>query len=423
MIDLQLLQSKSGLKEVEDLIKEYKVLSVNDRYKKIFQAKSEKTTAISTAVWLLSLREKAEDKFSQAASMFFNDLSLEQASSEKVSDHIAKRFQSNWQVVDLTCGIGANALALAKRCQRVLLNDNNEDVLNFAKLNARTWGLENKVDFSLLNAEKLIDFLIAKDFSFIPKEYEKVEAIFLDPDRNRGQMTKTRSILNSSPNLQEILPKLFEITKNVAVKVSPAFDYREIKLLDEEPEIEIISENNNCKVAILWFGDFKRNRRSAACFRREETCIFDGPGYPINELALYAPQKYIYEVDKAISKAGLVDDLAKACSLNKISVASSFLSTEKSPEEMLEELDNKSILVALNVYELVRVFNCSFKELKKELNELNVERVEIKAKKHFLKPEEIYTKLKLKEGPDYTLLFLALKDNPKGVILMKRYIS
>ncbi len=421
MIDLQLLQSEKGLKKVEDLIKEYKILSVDDRYKRIFQAKPEETTVISTAVWLLSLREKAEDKFPQASSMFFNDLSLEQASSEKIADHIAQRFQTDRNVIDLTCGIGANALSLAKRCKRVLLNDNNEDVLNLAKLNAGALSLENKVNFSLLDAEELIDNLIDRDFSLISKDYKKIDAIFLDPDRNRAQMTKTRSILNSSPNLQEILPKLLKLTKNIAVKISPAFDYREIKLLTEEPEIEIISENNTCKVAMLWFGDFKKNRRSAACFRKEGKCVFNGDGYPIAELLLHPPQKYIFEVDKAISKAGLVDDLAKELKLNKISVGSPYLSTDSSVEGIIEEMGDESVFRALSVYELVRVFNCSFKELKRELNDLKVEKVEIKAKKHFLKPEEIYTKLKLKEGPDYTLLFLPLKDNPKGVILMKRF--
>ena len=419
MIDLNLLQEDSSLREVEFLISELKNLNVNDRYKKIFQASDKERELISTAVWLLSLREKARTKFSQADSMFFNDLSLEQSSSEVIARHIASRFKSDWQVIDLTCGIASNALALANKCSKVLANDSNEEVLKLARLNARNLGLDDKMNFTALKAEDLIDSLSKKDFSLIPDLYKKVDAFFIDPARNREGETKTRSILNSSPNILEILPKLFEISKNVAIKISPAFDYREIRMIEGDPEIEVISEDNNCKVAMLWFGDLKKSRRSAACFKKRGSYFFSGNGFE-EDVDIGSVNKYVYETDKAISKAGLVDELAINFSLKRIQTSSSFLTGDKSPAEMVSTLNKESVFFSLTPYEVIRVFNSSFKNLRKELREMGVERVEIKAKNHFLKPEEIYSKLKLKEGSDFTLLFYSLENNLKFIVLMKR---
>lgn len=424
MTDLKLQLLADKVEVIEKLIVEFKDLNDKERYQKIFQAKNEEKNIISTAVWLLSLREKAQEKFNEADIMFFNSLGLEQSSSQRISEHIASRFQANWQVCDLSVGIGANALAIAKKCQQVLANDSNEETLFIAKLNAKALGLSEKMEFSHLKAEELVEYLLNKDDSVIAKKYHKVDAFFLDPDRNREAKTKTRSIINSSPNLLEILPKLFAITKNVGIKISPAFDYQEIEMLPEEPEIEIISENNSCKVAMLWFGDFKRNVRSATCLRKDGNYLFSSDSLD-NYLETTKPAKYIYEADKALTKSHLVNELASKLKLTKISHHSNYLTSDLLPEEIKlddnhEAKELKRLFNVFNIFEVVSVFNSSFKDLKKQLSKMGVERVEIKAKNHFLKVEEIYKKLNLKEGGDFSLLFLDLPEMPKGLILMKR---
>jgi len=58
-------------------------------------------------------------------------------------------------------------------------------------------------------------------------------------------------------------PNRLEVTENICIKISPAFDYEEVFKLPGDPEIEIISENNNNKGAFLWFGEFKNAKRKA----------------------------------------------------------------------------------------------------------------------------------------------------------------
>ena len=66
--------------------------------------------ALETAI----LRQKAASKFQNAARMFFTKEALEQSSSEIVAQHRATRFRGSQHIADLCCGIGGDALALAK---------------------------------------------------------------------------------------------------------------------------------------------------------------------------------------------------------------------------------------------------------------------------------------------------------------------
>lgn len=416
MIDEKINLIVNNLEKIEDIISQLKVLDNNDRYQRIFKATGEEQSLISAALWLLLLREKASEKFPLAEHMFFNTLGLEQSSSEKVSSYIASRFPSSWRILDLNCGIGGNLLSLAKNCQEVIANDISEQILEVAKLNAKAGGVEDKVEFLCLEANSLISLIKKKE---ILKD-KKIEAIFLDPDRSREGKTKTRSLKNSQPNLFAVIDDLFSITNNIAVKISPAFDYKEVALLPGDPEIEIISENNNCKVAMLWFGDLKKNRRSAVGFRKEKQFIFTGEGLENYDLVTERPKKYIYEPDKALSKAGLVSDLAEKYSLNRVSHSSSFLTSNINISDLKEESDRDFFSAAISVYRTVKVFDLSFKELKKELKKMAINKVEIKTRDHFLKADEIYKKLGLQEGSGYCLLFIPLKDFPKRAILMEK---
>ncbi|HEY1188938.1 MAG TPA: hypothetical protein VGE74_14885, partial [Gemmata sp.] len=71
--------------------------------------------ALETAL----LRIKAREKFTDADRMYFTRESLEQSTSEPVARHRAARFAPFGHVADLCCGIGADALALARIGLRV----------------------------------------------------------------------------------------------------------------------------------------------------------------------------------------------------------------------------------------------------------------------------------------------------------------
>lgn len=344
---------------------------------------------------LIKLRRAAKNKFSRSEEMFFTHLSLEQATSENIAKYIAARFKPEWVVEDLTCSLGGNTIFLAQQVKKVVAVDLSEEKINCAKENALAYGVENK-----------IDFIVGDAFLNINKE---ADAFFLDPARDREGDTKTRSFLNSSPSLLEILPKLFEVTHNVAVKISPAFDYEELRRLPEEPEIEIISENNNCKVAMLWFGDFKTAVLRATGFKKGESFSFtnDGSTAEISKI-----KKYLYEPNKAISKAHLVDEVAAKFSLSKIDYNLSFLTGDD-----LVAIGDSNIF---RKFEVLHFDKFSLKQFQVFIKKEKIERAEIIVKHFKMTADEIRKRLKIKEGGELIIILTTLQNQEKVFILAKK---
>jgi len=345
---------------------------------------------------LIKLRRAAVNKFTKSEEMFFTSLSLEQSTSERIAKYIATRFKANWTVSDLTCSLGANTIFLAKQVKKVIAVDLLEEKINCAKENAVVYGVDKK-----------IEFIIGDAFLNINKD---VDAFFLDPARDRIGDTKTRSFLNSSPSLLDIIPQLFAVTHNVAVKISPAFDYEELKQLPEEPEIEIISEDNSCKMAMLWFGDFKTANRRATGFRKEEFFSFiDEP----NVIADFSKvKKYLYEPNKAISKAHLIDEVAFKFQLAKIDYNLSFLTSD----ELITDAD-KNIF---RKFEVLHFDKFSLKQFQSFLKKQKIERAEIIVKHFKMTADEIRKRLKIKEGGESVIILMTLQNQEKVFILAKK---
>jgi SAM-dependent methyltransferase len=345
---------------------------------------------------LIKLRRAAQNKFSKSEQMFFTSLSLEQSTSEVIARYIAQRFKGDWLVEDLTCSLGGNAIFLAEKVKKVIAVDLVEEKIECAKLNSLAYNVGEKIDFIIGDA-----FLNIK----------KVDAFFVDPARDREGDTKTRSFLNSSPSLLDILPQLFLISKNVAVKISPAFDYEELKQLPEEPEVEIISEDNNCKMAMLWFGEFKTCQRRATGFKKGEFFTITDADSRVNFSDL---KKYLYEPNKAISKAHLVDEIANKFSLTKIDPKLSFLTSDE-----LLVIEDKIIFRKL---EIIFSDQFSLKKFQSFWKKQGIERAEIIAKHFKMTADELRKRLKIKEGGEHVLILTTLKNQEKVFILAKKVI-
>lgn len=343
----------------------------------------------------IKLRRKAVGKFSKSEEMFFTSLSLEQATSELIAHHLAKRFKPEWTVADLGCGLGANTIFLASSVKKVIAVDLDDFKIECAKHNAAVYGVNNKIEFRVGDANDNID--------------SDVDAFFLDPARNRDGATKTRSLLNSSPALLDILPKLFQVTKNVAVKISPAFDYEELALLPEQPEVEIISEDNNCKVAMLWFGDFEKAHRQATCFFKDTIYNITGDG--LEKAAISNLKAYLYEPNKAISKAHLVNKLANEFALAKIDFNSTYLTSDK--------LIVDNYVGAMRRFKVIESGDFSVKKLQKALKIRKINQTEIIVKNLKITADDLRARLKLKEGGQNLVILLNILEKKTYIIVEK----
>src|SRR6266513_802673 len=108
---IHFLRSPAGV----DLLAETATLPPDELTRISHLRKSHPPDQVAAAVDLLDLRVRARAKFSRAGEMFFTREGLEQSSSEAVANWRAARFPDGASVVDLCCGIGGDAVALAIR--------------------------------------------------------------------------------------------------------------------------------------------------------------------------------------------------------------------------------------------------------------------------------------------------------------------
>lgn len=236
---------------------------------------------------LLALRERAARRFAAADRMFWTHDGLEQASAPAVARWRTQRFPIGATVVDLCCGIGSDAIALAERCT-VLAVDRDATHAACTQANAEALGLANKVHVACADATVL---------------RLHGDAAFLDPCR-RPAGTRQRSGALYEPPLS-FIEQVCAAIPNLAVKVSPAIPDQE---LDAYNRVEVVSEKGECKEAVLWFGAIGPTaRRSATVLPGGHTLIGrDAPPPSVSK-----PLGWLLEPDPAVIRADLVPELAE----------------------------------------------------------------------------------------------------------------
>ncbi|MBN1948708.1 MAG: methyltransferase, partial [Candidatus Cloacimonetes bacterium] len=177
---------------------------------------------------MIRRQRKASVRITEADQLLFTDKGLEQSSSSLLASYHASKLRNFKVTADLTCGIGIDLIHLAEGKTRIYAADTDAESLAAARYNCRVRQLEQVVFLQQS----------AGDFS------QPVEAIYLDPDR-RPQGTRQISPEFGSPTLSEIL-KLGKLTPNILIKLSPALDFKMLKL-PSPFTLEFISEKRVLK--------------------------------------------------------------------------------------------------------------------------------------------------------------------------------
>lgn len=113
---------------------------------------------------------------------------------ERIADQIAERCRCD-TIIDAFCGVGGNAIAFAKTCERVIAIDNSPVKLALARHNAALYGVVDRIDFVLA------DFVqFAKALSSSTGRKRKIDVVFLSPPWG-GVNYQSLSPSKSTPNL------------------------------------------------------------------------------------------------------------------------------------------------------------------------------------------------------------------------------
>lgn len=243
---------------------------------------------------LRALRRRAAQKFARGQDMFFNKPQLEQASSEPVADYRAARFRAAGEriVHDPCCGIGSDAMAMARVGLRVEAADCDPVALHFARANAEVNALAEGISFRLADCEE--------------ETPPAGGALFLDPARRRG----ARRIIRPeewSPGPAAVARALAG-RGSAALKLSPAVEIAELLQHFPPPgEIEVISYLGEAKETVFWYG------KAAGGAPRRATILPLGASYAGAERAAAEVSElgaFLHDPDPALVHAGLLGGFA-----------------------------------------------------------------------------------------------------------------
>ena len=262
---------------------------------------------VAAALTQQALRTAARAKFSRAEQMLFTRAGLEQASSEITAAHSAARYAAATLVADLCCGIGGNLTALG-RGGGVIAVDFDHASLEFARHNADVYGASGGL--AAVCAD-VADIALAG-----------VDAVFIDPARRSGGRRLAAG--RSEPPLGWCL-ELAGVVPAVGIKAAPGLPR---ELVPEGWEAEFVAVGRDLKEAMLWSPALATARSRATVLPSGDTLTAE-PGPSGADVPVAQPGGFLLDPSPAVTRAGLVAQLAGRLGAWKIDPEIAFLSADR----------------------------------------------------------------------------------------------
>jgi hypothetical protein len=288
-------------------------------------------------------------------------------------------------VADLGCGIGGDALALAAHTPTIGV-EWDPARLAMAQENVRVYG--RAPHFQPLQADLL-------ELSPLP-----VQACFFDPARRDEHGRRIFSVQDYRPPLS-LIDKWRGKMRGTAVKISPGVDYAE---LPAEAEVEIISLHGEVKEAVLWFGDLHSGVSRRATLLPEEHTLTNAD-LPASPIPTSQPLSYLYEPDKAVIRAHLVEALGQQLNAVKLSDDIAYLTAETSQPTPFARC-----------FAIEDSFPFQLKRLRHYLRQHDIGQVTIKKRGSPLEPDSLRRQLRLK-GSQHRIIFLTQVKGETAVLI------
>lgn len=216
-------------------------------------------------------------------------LAFEQASSEACA---ARKSCSGERVLDLTCGLGVDALYLSKRFREVITLERDATLAAVAGENFRRLGATN------------IRVINSSAEAFLASTRDHFDWIYADPDRRSAEGRKLVRLEDCSPDIPKLLPELRRIAPNLCVKNSPLFDVGEALRLFPDSRVEVLSLGDECKEVVV-YDDGTGPLVTATALGRGSFSA--APGETAPPPGRFDPERYSYLVipDVSLQKARL----------------------------------------------------------------------------------------------------------------------
>lgn len=339
---------------------------------------------VSAALGQARLRQRAVAKFGadDAHRMYFTADGVEQATRATVAEYRARRIAALGvgRLADLCCGIGGDALALARAGVSVLAVDRSPLTCAVLRANVAALGLGERVEVRRAEVSEVA--------------LDGFDAVFIDPARRggRGRIFDPEAY---SPPLSWALDAAGRLP-HAALKIAPGVPH---EALPDAAEAEWISDGGDVKEAVLWFGGAPGRRAT----------LLPG-GHSLRGAGLPDPEpgpvgRYLHEPDGAVIRAHLVAEVAREVGGRLIDPTIAYLTAD--------ELHRTPFARS---YEITDVMPFHLKRLKALLRERGVGVLTVKKRGSAVEPEEFRRRMKL-SGPHSATVFLTRVAGAPSMLL------
>jgi len=341
------------------------------------------------------LRLAARAKFARAMRMLFTRAGYEQSSSEAIARYRSGRFGDARRVADLCCGIGGDLLALASG-REVLAADLDETHARLAVYNAGVYGEAANVRMAVADVR---DLTLAG-----------LDGVFIDPARRAGDHRFRAGV--SQPPLDWCLG-LPDRVPAVCVKAAPGLP---AELIPPGWEAEFIADGRDLKEAVLWSPALAGAARRATILPGGDT-LTAVPGDPV---PVTEPGEYLLDPNPAVTRAGLVEDLARTLSVGQAGQAGQagqpVRAAKIDPRIAFLTLDSDVRTPFARTLRVLHSAPWNEKQFAKRLRDLGIGAADIRRRGLAGDVDQIHRRLKL-AGPNRgTVVITRVSDRPWGLI-------
>ena len=272
-------------------------------------------------------------------------INIEQTSSEIAAQYKADLVEGN-ALLDLTGGFGVDSYYFSKKMDRVVHCEIDAELSKIAAHNFQILGADH---ISCVNGDGI---------EFLKTSSDNFDWIYLDPSRRSDHKGKVFLLQDCSPDVPENLDMILSKTKRIMLKLSPVLDIKAaVGSLKFVKEIHVIAIRNEVKELLLLIekNNTAQIKIRTVNIKKDGRDHFESEYGKEESAPVASPQKYLYEPNAAILKAGLFNEVSKDLNIYKLHKNSHLYTSDK-----LISFPGRSFLIEA-------VLKYSPKEIKKNL--------------------------------------------------------
>ena len=345
---------------------------------------------------LQKAKSKLPEFYNNKSIIYLSKLAMEQCSSEATAIYKSALVKGK-SMLDLTGGFGVDAYYFCKKIAAVAYVEQNEALFEITQNNFKALGAYNITSFNS-SAE---DYLktIKTNFYFI----------YLDPSR-RNENKKVFKLDECTPNIIELATEIFKIADKILIKTAPLLDIKQtLKDLKFVTAIWVISVANDCKEVLYLLEKNKKVEPQIHCVNLSKTnqyFDFTFEQEKATNSEYFLPEKFLYEPNTSVLKAGAFNVVGKQFQLKKIAPNSHLYTSQ----QLITNFPGRA-------FEIKNVVNYQTNSFSK----LGLKKANVSCRNFKDSVEQVKKKLKLKDGGEQ-YIFATTDLNGKPTIIVANKI-